>query len=224
MVSRVEYSTEIQKLRIPDLRPIWRHHPTATNTARFYSDAPRKWGVLAFPGADLLDVYGPIEMLFMVATMQYLELTIITPTDEGVIITPGMGNPNGSVYEPVIVGTATMQDEIDIDILVVPGGAAARDPSMTYVDDYLKKKMPDLEYLITICTGAAFAARGGLLEGRRATTNKAAWDTITAHGKDITWVAPARYVIDDNIWSSSGVSLSPNHNDIIQVDLNRADD
>jgi putative intracellular protease/amidase len=160
---------------------------------------------MAFPGVDLIDVYGPIEILYMVAGHNYLNLTIITPTSDSVVINPPMGNPYNSIYKPEIVGSATLEDELDLDVLLVPGGAAARDQSLTYVDDYLIKMAPKVDYLITICTGATFAARAGLLSGRRATTNKRAWDFVTGHGENITWVAPARYVIDGDIWSSSGV-------------------
>lgn len=172
-------------------------------------DAPIKWGFLAFSGVDLLDVYGPLGLLYLVAATQHLQVTIITPTNEDVVITPPLGNRFNSTYQPVIVGKATFDDDLDLDILVVPGGAAARDTSMTYVDDYVVEKLPSLRYLLTICTGAIFAARGGVFNNRRATTNKNAWNLVTAHGENVTWVAPARFVIDDNLWSSSGVRGLP---------------
>lgn len=170
---------------------------------------PVKWGFLAFPGVDILDVYGPIEMLYLVAANRHLSVKIITPSDANIVVSPPMGNRYNSTYSPEVVGAATMDEDLDLDILVVPGGAAARDPDLGYVDDYVAAKMPSLRYLHTICTGAIFAARAGVLDGRRATTNKNAWDLVTAHGNNVTWVAPARYVIDGNVWSSSGVSLLP---------------
>ncbi|KAI9897506.1 hypothetical protein N3K66_007362 [Trichothecium roseum] len=167
---------------------------------------PVKWGFLAFPGVDILDVYGPIEMLYLVAANRHLSVKIITPSDANIVVSPPMGNRYNSTYSPEVVGAATMDEDLDLDIFVVPGGAAARDPDLGYVDDYVAAKMPSLRYLHTICTGAIFAARAGVLDGRRATTNKNAWDLVTAHGNNVTWVAPARYVIDGNIWSSSGVT------------------
>jgi putative intracellular protease/amidase len=157
------------------------------------------------PGASMLDIYGPLEMLYIVAANYYFNLTIITPNGENVVVKPPMGNPHNSTFSPEYVGSASFEDELDLDVLMVPGGAAARDPALTYVDDYLVKMKPQVDYLITICTGAIFAARGGLFDGRRVTTNKNAWSLVTAHGENVTWVAPARYVIDGDIWSSSGV-------------------
>ncbi|PKS09699.1 hypothetical protein jhhlp_004320 [Lomentospora prolificans] len=72
--------------------------------------------------------------------------------------------------------------------------------------DFIKTIYPNLQYLITVCTGASLAARAGVLDRRRATTNKRAWTFVTAFGPDVEWVSPARFVVDGNIWSSSGVS------------------
>jgi transcriptional regulator GlxA family with amidase domain len=120
-----------------------------------------------------------------------------------------MGNRFNSTWEPHVVGQTTFAESLqqdDFDVLLVPGGAAARDPALTYVDDYLVEMFPKVKYFITVCTGALFAARAGLLDNRRATTNKGAWDLVTQHGENVTWVAPARFVIDGDVWSSSGVS------------------
>ncbi|KAH7358396.1 DJ-1/PfpI family protein [Plectosphaerella cucumerina] len=165
-----------------------------------------RWGVLAMPGVDLLDVYGPIELLYIVAGNLHLDVKIITPTTDNVVITPPLGNRFNSTYQPEIVGQATFDDDLDLDVLVVPGGAVARDPNTLYIDEYLIKMFPRVRHFVTICTGAIFAARAGLFDNRRATTNKAAWNLVTAHGENVTWVAPARYVRDGNVWSSSGVT------------------
>lgn len=45
-----------------------------------------------------------------------------------------------------------------------------------------------------------------MLDGKRATTNKMAWFEITALGANVDWVPHARWVVDGNVWSSSGVS------------------
>ncbi|KAJ9419220.1 hypothetical protein QL093DRAFT_1990248, partial [Fusarium oxysporum] len=42
--------------------------------------------------------------------------------------------------------------------------------------------------------------------GQRATTNKKAWKTVTAMGPDVKWVSSARWNVDGNVWTSSGVT------------------
>ncbi|KAF4968455.1 hypothetical protein FSARC_4149 [Fusarium sarcochroum] len=170
-------------------------------------DVPTKWGLLAYPGVDTMDIYGPLEVLYFVASNRQLSVKIINPTEDNVVVKPPMGNKYNSTYAPEIVGSATMEDlDIDLDVLVVPGGAVARDPNTQYIDEYLVKMFPRVKHFVTVCTGALFAARAGLLDNRRATTNKGAWSTVTEHGTNVTWVAPARFVRDGNLWTSSGVS------------------
>ena len=59
---------------------------------------------------------------------------------------------------------------------------------------------------MTICTGATIASRAGILDGRKATTNKKAWAWAISTGPSVDWQRTARWVVDGNIWTSSGVS------------------
>lgn len=63
-----------------------------------------------------------------------------------------------------------------------------------------------LKYILSVCTGATILARAGILDGRKATTNKRSWDWATSNGPNVNWVHTARWVADGNIWTSSGIS------------------
>lgn len=102
--------------------------------------------------------------------------------------------------------TATSVDgKPDIDVLIVPGGGGTRN-DMSEEIAFIAATFPRLKYIISICTGASLLSRAGVLEGRRATTNKRSWAWATSHGNNITWIPTARWVQDGNVWSSSGVS------------------
>lgn len=45
-----------------------------------------------------------------------------------------------------------------------------------------------------------------MLDGKRATSNKMVWREMSALRPEVEWVARARWVVDGNIWTSSGVS------------------
>ncbi len=59
---------------------------------------------------------------------------------------------------------------------------------------------------MSVCNGATILAASGLLDGRKATTNKAYWGLATGPGKNVDWVKQARWVDDGDVVTSSGVS------------------
>lgn len=52
---------------------------------------------------------------------------------------------------------------------------------------FVKDQYPKVKYLITICTGAGIASRAGVLDGKCATSNKAAWATVLGWGPKVKW-------------------------------------
>ena len=83
--------------------------------------------------------------------------------------------------------------------------------TMAPVEAYLRTVFPTVRCVITICTGSAILAGMGLLDNRRATTNKSTFDYVVTLGPNVQWVRKARWVVDDTtgvtpVWSSSGVS------------------
>jgi transcriptional regulator GlxA family with amidase domain len=137
----------------------------------------------------MIDVFGPLNILQGLSRQTQLDLFLLSRTLDPVTTEPvsAMMNRFNSSFFPVIVPTHTFADAPPIDVLVVPGGAAARSPDLGPELAYIQKVFPSLQYLITICTGAGIAAQSGVLDGHRATTNKAAWAQITPMGPKVKW-------------------------------------
>jgi len=112
-----------------------------------------------------------------------------------------------SAQGPRVHADHGLEDCPRLDLLLVPGGIGTR----AQVDndrlvDWLRVRSGELEVAMTVCTGSALLAAAGLLDGRRATTNKMffAWPETTWPG--VRWVREARWVEDGKFWTSSGVA------------------
>ncbi|KAF8671802.1 Class I glutamine amidotransferase-like protein [Rhizoctonia solani] len=111
---------------------------------------------------------------------------------------------------PAITPTKTFGqvNQTQYDIILVPGGPGTR-PSVISpaVVNFVKYQTPGLQYLLSVCTGAWVLANAGVLEGKNATTNKAAFAQIRNEtSKKINWIPRARWVVDGSTWTSSGVT------------------
>jgi len=172
--------------------------PTTSTPGR-----PTKFGFLLFPGIEILDVAGPASALNMLSRRQKPQLELITiAADSGKVST----NSSVPFYETFIATKSIRSKEArNLDVLLVPGGPGTRviDPAIV---DYIRDVYPCLQYLLVVCTGSGLVAKSGILDGKKATSNKLAWKWATAQGPNVNWVRDARWVVDGNIWTSSGVS------------------
>ena len=151
--------------------------------------------ILLFDEFETLDVFGPVEILGRLP--EIFKLNFISA--------------NGGLVESsqnVRVDTNLYTSENDIEkILLVPGGIGTREKIQdNNFINLIKDISNQSKYIISICTGSALLAKTGILNKKRATTNKRAFNWVTEQGKDVLWVRESRWVKDDNIYTSSGVS------------------
>lgn len=157
--------------------------------------APRRVGVVLFDRFELLDVFGPLEVLGALPDAFALEL-----------IGPAAG-PVRSAQGPAAVADRAYAAAPAADVVLVPGGIGTR----SLVADagflgWLRRWAAAAEVVASVCTGSGVLAAAGLLDGRRATSNKRAFAWAVSQGPDVTWVPQARWVEDGTRWTSSGVA------------------
>lgn len=133
-----------------------------------------------------------------------MKLSILAETLEPV--STKLPATNGPDFGQSVNPTHTFASPPPLDVLLIPGGLGALAPGIQNAIDFVGKVYPSLQYLITVCNGASIPARAGILDGKRATTNKMRYLIDTAQRPQVKWVAHARWVVDGNIWTSSGVS------------------
>lgn len=155
----------------------------------------RRVGALIFPGFELLDLFGPLEMLGLLKDDFALQL--VAETSEPVSSNQRVrANPD-----------VTFKSADQFDVLFVPGGMGTRrevnNPALL---DWIRTASESAEYVLSVCTGSLLLAGADLLDGRRATTNKAAFAKIADQYPKVDWVRQARWVEDEKFITSSGVS------------------
>ncbi|MEM6453965.1 MAG: DJ-1/PfpI family protein [Acidobacteriota bacterium] len=168
--------------------------PQAEPATRDASDAKKQVGVLLYPGFEVLDVYGPVEMWGYV------------PEFELVMIAKEAG-PVMSSHGIATVATHGFDDAPDLDLLMVPGGAgtfpAMQDDATL---DFIRRQHDHAELTTSVCTGAMLLAATGILDGRRATSNKLFFAQARLGRPAVRWNASARWVDDGDIVTASGVT------------------
>lgn len=175
---------------------------------------PLRLGVVLFEGFELLDVFGPVELL---SKSPHCRIMWCGPEVGPVASSQGVGVVSEIAYDDV-AGAET-------DVLLVPGGAGTR-PLARDADflGWLAGVGAACPLVGSVCTGSALLAAAGLLDGYRATTNKKAFEWATSCGPDVEWVAEARWVRDRDRWTSSGVAAGMDMTHALMTDLLGAED
>ncbi len=155
----------------------------------------RRIGALIFPGFELLDIFGPLEMFGILR--DEFDIKLVAESGEPVTSSQqARANPD-----------LTTKDDAHFDILFVPGGfGTRREVNNAPLLEWVAAKAEQAEYVVSVCTGSIILAAAGVLDGRRATTNKAAFARLTPDYPKVDWVPKARWVEDGKFITSSGVS------------------
>jgi transcriptional regulator GlxA family with amidase domain len=159
------------------------------------AESSKRLGVVLFPEFELLDVFGPAEMFGMLKGVVDIEM-----------IAQQKG-PVTSAQGPEVMARYDFADAPRLDLILVPGGLGTRvEADNPRILDFLRRRAGEAEFVMSVCTGASLLARAGLLERKRATTNKMFFQWVAEQGPNVEWVKEARWVEDGKLVTSSGVS------------------
>ncbi len=161
----------------------------------------RRITVLAFPGVQAIDVFGPIEVFSAADRLAgggAYEIELVAretgplETSSGVRVLPDHG-------------TAAVRGPLDT--LIVAGGdgvsAALDDRPLVH---WLARAAARSRRVCSVCTGAFLLAKAGLLDGRRATTHWAACDELARRHREVVVEPNPIFVRDGNVATSAGVT------------------
>lgn len=154
----------------------------------------REISVILFDRFEILDAFGPAEMFASLPA----EMRVECYSEEG-----------GTVRstQNVKVATKPFSEIPPGTTVLIPGGIGARSlvPDSAFIEQ-LKVISEQAEFVLTVCTGSLLLAKTGLLDGKKATSNKMAFAMVESTVPTVYWQKQARWVVDGTFYTSSGVS------------------
>ena len=160
---------------------------------------PRKVAILIFDEVEVLDFCGPFEVFSVAGQQESLDLFNVytIAATSGPILARNKLSINPSF---------SLDNCPKPDILVVPGGYGTRkEMHNTELVNWIGECSKNAELVLSVCTGALFLAKAGLLEGLQATTHHSALEILKKAAPN-TKVVEERFVDNGKIILSAGIS------------------
>jgi len=151
--------------------------------------------VLLFDDFETLDVFGPVEIFGRLK--EYYQIQFYS--ESGGLVK----NNHGVAVDSEKIDAITQ----DVGVFLIPGGWGTRkEVNNAWLIEKIKAISQSSKFIHTVCTGTALLARTGLLDGKKATSNKRAFDWVITQGEKVNWMRKARWTKDEKFYTSAGVS------------------
>jgi putative intracellular protease/amidase len=154
-----------------------------------------KVAILLFEDFETLDVFGPVEIFGRLKDHYKVSFYSIA----GGLVKNSHG---------VSILTENIEEiKKGVDIFLIPGGYGTRiEVNNVELIDQATTICRLSKFVLTVCTGSALLAKTGLLDGKKATSNKKAFDWVVTQGEKVNWIRQARWTKDEKFYTSAGVS------------------
>ena len=144
---------------------------------------------------ETLDAFGPIEIFGRLC--KYFKIQLFSM----------YGGIIRSSHDVPIVTSSFNELKSKNNILFIPGGKGTRE----LVNNIRFLKALELfaqesKFILTVCTGSVLLSKTGLLDAKRATTNKRSMEWAFLESPKVKWIKTARWVKDENIYTRAGIS------------------
>jgi len=179
-------------------------------------------GILVYDGFEPIDVWGFTEAFAISRFIGtgYLDppaypfkvLFIsneVRPTGKKQATPSPVKSENGPRVAPDMFRDDALKEHFDL--IMIPGGITGPllEPDSKAVKDliaWVRAMDKRVSLMTSVCTGAAVLAYSGLLDGKPAATNHAAFGWVTSYGPKVLWDNVSRWVDAGRYVTSAGVS------------------
>ncbi|MCW6512433.1 GlxA family transcriptional regulator [Lichenifustis flavocetrariae] len=162
---------------------------------------PHRIEILTFPGAQLLDVTGPLQV--------FATANDLAPAGEppyALALVAAEADPPTTSGFALRTGTLPREDD-PIDTLIVSGGrgvnAACERPSLV---EWVRMRSAQADRTASVCSGAFLLASAGLLDGKRAVTHWQRYAEFAARFPQVRLEADPIFIRDGTTWTSAGIT------------------
>ena len=164
--------------------------------------APRTVALVGYPGAQSLDIVGPLEVFAMANRFgdgRAYEVLLASPLGGMITCNSGLALANSVALEDLPAG---------LDTILIAGGSreGLRRMADSDIPDWLNRRAATTRRIGSVCSGAFVLAATGMLDGRRATTH---WDfcgEMQDFRPAIRLEPDAIFVADPPYYTSAGVT------------------
>lgn len=163
----------------------------------------RRIEILTFPGGQLLDVAGPLQVFATANDLAHIAGRPL-PYETAVVAAESRVVTSAKLE----LGAATLPEPAaPLHTLIVAGGygvsVACRDAALV---DWVRQRAASAERIASVCSGAFLLAAAGLLDGRRAVTHWGRCDEFRTMFPQVRLEPDPIYVRDGDVWTSAGVT------------------
>jgi len=182
-----------------------RHTQEVPLAEKIADDTPlekqRNVAILIFDDVEVLDFAGPFEVFNVTGE-------VIEPHPFNVYTVALAAFPVYARGKLNITPAYSIDDCPPPDILIVPGGLGTR-PLLESeaLLNWLREQVDEVEYLLSVCTGALLLGKAGLLDGLEATTHHTAFKLLRELAPKAQVIENKRYVdTNGKIITAGGIS------------------
>jgi putative intracellular protease/amidase len=158
----------------------------------------RNLAIFIFDGVQIIDYTGPFEVLGQAHDGGKKIFNIYTVAEKAGPITTNMGM--------TVVPKYSFADMPKTDVLVLPGGDTRAGLANPKVIKWVQDTAANAEYVMSVCNGAFYLGKAGLLDGLSATTFYGLVDELKDATPKAHIVTDQRFVDNGKIITTAGLS------------------
>jgi transcriptional regulator GlxA family with amidase domain len=157
-------------------------------------------GIYIYNEAEVLDFSGPFEVFSTASRICENDnpFTTFLVSEDGKTINARGGYSINPAYG--------FQDAPKLDVLIVVGGVHTQEIKKTNVLDWVRQKSSNATAIASVCTGVFLLAEAGVVTNHAVTTHWEDIPDLKANYPNLKIAKSKRWVIDENIITSAGIS------------------